>query len=512
MPKTSNQRKRRKRTTRSVARGRDTNTQKTDIQHYRLLFERNPCPMWICDERTLELLDVNEAALKLYGWSRREFLRRTAKDIRPPEDVPRFLRIVGRLRNSRQRFVGEWRHFKRDGTVLDVAVTISSISYAGRRARLVLVNDITERKAAEAELKRVNATLERRVDNRTEALSQANERLRAIMDTALVGILTLDERGRIESLNPAAARIFGFVPASMVGRNVGRFMAFPQQIPGEEFLTHYEEISDLRFMGIGREVLGRRRDGKVRMLELTLSDFTQSGQRRFVAMVRDVTARKRLERELLEISERERQRIGRDLHDSLGQHLHGLSYLAELLQKGLHEESSRRAAEAAQLNKYLTEALEMTRSLAHGLQPVKAVPQGLMMALRELARRTRDVYRMDCRLVCRAPVLIHRHAAANHLYRIAQEAVNNAMKHGKAARVRVRLAATRRQILLEVRDDGVGLRLTPRRARGMGLHIMRYRADALHGTLDVQRHPQGGTEVVCTVARSALLPHEDNPK
>jgi signal transduction histidine kinase len=225
-----------------------------------------------------------------------------------------------------------------------------------------------------------------------------------------------------------------------------------------------------------------------------------------------LTPRKRLERELLNITERERQRIQHDLHDGLGQQLHGLSYLATLLEKDLQEDTSPRAAKAGQLNKYLHEALDLTRSLAHGLQPVKSVPEGLMTALRELAERTRGFYRVDCRFDCRAPVLIHRQSAANHLYRIAQEAVNNAMKHGQPTRVRIKLAATRQRIILGVRDNGVGIRCKMGGDGGMGLHVMQYRAGALSGSLAVQKLPHGGTEVVCSVTRQALLPEEDNSK
>jgi signal transduction histidine kinase len=146
------------------------------------------------------------------------------------------------------------------------------------------------------------------------------------------------------------------------------------------------------------------------------------------------------------------------------------------------------------------------------LQPVDAVPQGLMLALRELAECTQGVYRVDCRFECRSPILIHRHSAANHLYRIAQEAVNNAMKHGKPTRVRIRLAATPRSIILGIRDNGVGIRRRRKPSRGMGLHVMQHRADALSGSLLVQRLPEGGTEVVCTVNRQDLLPEENNLK
>lgn len=468
--------------------------------------------MWICDEQTLRFLDVNAAALRLYGWPRQAFLRMTARNIRPAEDLNQFLQVVRAQRHAPATFVGEWRHVKRNGTVFDVEVTISALTHRGRASRLVLVNDITERKQAEDRLKQLNATLERRVAERTEELLEGNERLHAIMDTALVGIITLDERGLIETFNPVVLQIFGHTAKELRGVNISRLLASPDQPQGTEFLPYYARARQSRLLGARDEVLGRRRDGVGIILELSLAEYSEHGRRCFVAMLREITARKRLERELLEISERERQRIGRDLHDGLGQHLHGLSYLAELLEKGLREEGSARASEVGQLNKYLRDALELTRGLAHGLQPVTSVPQGLMMALRELADRTSKLYRVDCRFQCRVPVVIHRHSAATHLYRIAQEAVNNAMKHGKPTRIRIRLAALRQRVMLGVRDNGPGIRLTPTRARGMGLHIMQYRADALSGSLLVQRHPQGGTEVVCTVNRQALLPQEDNLK
>jgi signal transduction histidine kinase len=119
---------------------------------------------------------------------------------------------------------------------------------------------------------------------------------------------------------------------------------------------------------------------------------------------------------------------------------------------------------------------------------------------------------VDCQFECRSPVLIHRHTAANHLYRIAQEAVNNAIKHGKPTRIRIKLTGTPQRIILGVRDNGVGISRRTKLGRGMGLHVMQHRADAISGSLLVQRLPDGGTEVVCTVSRQALLPQEDKLK
>ena len=143
---------------------------------------------------------------------------------------------------------------------------------------LGIILDITERKRAEELLKQLNATLERRVTERTAELPDAYERHRAITDNALVGILTLNERGLIETLNPAAALIFGYSPGEIPGRNVSRFMASPDQVQGEVFLAHYIQSGGQRFMGRRAQVLGRRKDGHAIMLELTVGDFTQGGR------------------------------------------------------------------------------------------------------------------------------------------------------------------------------------------------------------------------------------------
>ena len=221
--------------------------------------------------------------------------------------------------------------------------------------------------------------------------------------------------------------------------------------------------------------------------------------------VRQVVNRSVMRKTVLEISEHERQRIGRDLHDGLGQHLHGVSFLAALLEKDLREDRSRHALEARQLKEYILDSLELMRGLAHGLQPVDSNPEGLMAGLNDLAKRTRKLFRIDCRFDCPADVLVERHGAAIHLYRIAQEALNNAVKHGKATRVNIKLGVEPRRIILRVCDNGTGIRLANRNGQGMGLQIMRYRADALNGLLLMKRKPAGGTEMLCSVPCRSLF-------
>lgn len=221
--------------------------------------------------------------------------------------------------------------------------------------------------------------------------------------------------------------------------------------------------------------------------------------------VRETVTRNIMRKTVLEISERERQRVGRDLHDGLGQHLHGVSFLAALLEKNLREDRSPRALEARRLKEYILDSLELMRGLAHGLQPLESRPEGLMAGLDELAKRTSKLFRINCRFDCPAGVLVQKHGAAIHLYRIAQEALNNAVKHGKPTRIDIKLEVEPPRIILRVCDNGVGVRRANRNGPGMGLQIMRYRADALHGLLLMKKKPAGGTEMLCSVPRRSLI-------
>jgi len=220
--------------------------------------------------------------------------------------------------------------------------------------------------------------------------------------------------------------------------------------------------------------------------------------------VRDITERVALEAELVRISEFEKQRIGQELHDSFGQHLHALHFLAALIAKDLTAEASPHATAALRLDKLVAESLELARGIPRGLEPVKREPEGLMWALRELASFVRKTYRLDCRFECPEPILVKNEMAASHLYRIAQESVNNALKHGHPTRIRINLAMLPEKIILGVKDNGVGFSSPNKRARGMGLRIMQHRSELLNSSLVIQRRPRGGTEVICTVPSVVL--------
>ena len=205
-----------------------------------------------------------------------------------------------------------------------------------------------------------------------------------------------------------------------------------------------------------------------------------------------------LEHEILRVSEAEQRRIGHDLHDGLGQQLAGIRFMTSALQGKLAAKSLPEAAEAAQIEEMAVEAIRQARGLARGLCPVEPEEGGLAAALEQLAASIESTSRVSCSLVCEHAPPIREPATALHLYRIAQEAASNAIRHGRPKRIVIRLDGAGGRGTLTVRDDGVGLPAEATRGEGLGLRIMEHRASVIGGSLEVRPHDEGGTVVTCT--------------
>lgn len=218
------------------------------------------------------------------------------------------------------------------------------------------------------------------------------------------------------------------------------------------------------------------------------------------ALETQIAERRQIEREILEISERERSRVGQDLHDGLCQTLSGIGLLAKALKRNLEEDklpAGVAAAKADTIANLLKEAVNEARGLAAGMYPVNIEEYGLAPALERLAADTAQRFHMNCKFKCASPiVLVDNHAAA-HLYRITQEAVRNAITHGRAELVLITLAASGERITLKIQDSGQGL-LKEMEPMGMGLKTMNYRARSIGASLDFRQRPRRGIAVTCS--------------
>jgi signal transduction histidine kinase len=220
-------------------------------------------------------------------------------------------------------------------------------------------------------------------------------------------------------------------------------------------------------------------------------------QQRSAALNREIAERERLEKELLDISEREQRQIGHDLHDNLGQHLTSIAMAAQVLREKLDAKSPPEAGDAARIVALVEDGIAMARELARGLSPVELEAEGLMSALQELAAGLSKWSKVACLFECEAPVLIADAATAMHLYRIAQEAVSNAVRHGKPRRIVISLDETRAGVTMSVEDDGTGLPENWQGGQGIGTRIMAHRAAIIGGTISIEPNLTGGTLVKC---------------
>lgn len=337
------------------------------------------------------------------------------------------------------------------------------------------------------------------------ALRESETRARTILETTVDGIITIDTKGRIESFNPAAEKLFGYRFDEVQGQNVKMLMPTPYYEEHDEYLNRYLKTGERRIIGIGREVHGRRKDGSVFPMYLAVSEFFIGKRRMFTGIVRDITEQRRLEQEILRISEHERQRIGQDLHDGLGQMLTGLGLMSGNLASQLENEQHGNAGMAREITDSIKEADKYARSLSRTLVPVEFEAKGLSSALERLAQNTSRFYDIDCRFEEHGYVELHNSQVTIHIYRLTQEAVTNAVKHGRADRVRVALAGGEEQVRIRIQDNGTGFPDDWNEWQGMGVRIMQFRANLIGGTLDISSTGQQGTVITCTLPMHQMV-------
>jgi PAS domain S-box-containing protein len=347
--------------------------------------------------------------------------------------------------------------------------------------------DVTELKEAEA------------------ALSSERNVLSAILDTVGALVVVLDPEGRIVRFNRACELTTGYSFDEVNGKLVGELFSIPEELESTKAI--FAELRNGRIPS-DYESHWLTRNGVQRRIawSSTILPRRDGSAQYMIATGIDITERRRLQQSILEVSGREQRRIGQDLHDGLGQHLTGIAFMSKVLEQKLAERSMPETADADKILRLVNEAISRTRELARGLSPVVSEAHGLMSALGQLSSEIEDLFRISCRCECDDPVLINDVNLSTHLYHIAQEAVNNAIKHGKARHIVIRLGASNDLGMLTISDDGAGFSNAAPKESGMGLHIMAYRANMIGGTLQVGPGESGGAKVSCTFPMSEKQP------
>jgi PAS domain S-box-containing protein len=329
-----------------------------------------------------------------------------------------------------------------------------------------------------------------------EALQEERNVVSAILHTVGALVVVLDSEGRIIRFNRACELTSGYSLAEVADQKIWDLFMVPEEV--DRFKSVFQQLCSDQLPSDYEGYLVRR-DGARRLIawSSTVLPGNDGTPTYIIATGIDITERKHLEKTILEISAREQRRIGQDLHDGLGQHLTGIAFMSKVQEQKLLEKSLPEAGDAAKIVNLVNEAINKTRELARGLLPVVSDAEGLMSALQQWAGEVEDLFAVSCRFQCFTPVLIHDDTVATHLYYVAREAVNNAIKHGHARHIVIRLAVVQHQGTLTIQDDGYGIGKIGSGNKGMGLHLMNYRAKIVGGSLEVQRVPTGGTMVTC---------------
>ena len=377
----------------------------------------------------------------------------------------------------------------------------------------IQVGQFVERCRVQSVLQNAREDLEERVQRRTSELASVNDAL-SRSEANLRQAQQIARLGSFETRVPfdlaqgnywseEACRILGIEPIP-AGLSVSEFLVRWVHPDDRTHLQRALSVVESEGGTVECDLRIVRPDGAVRFVRILGEPSVKSGGqiRTLVGTLQDVTERKELEQQVLEVSENEQRRIGEDLHDDLCQHLAGIEFMNQALHDRLLPHRPEDAELAKNLGDLVRDAIQRTRGLARGLSPVQLESRGLPAALADLVVNVQRLFQIECVFHASADVKLANITTATHIYRIAQEAINNALRHGKATRIEIELQRQGDLAALHIRDDGIGFTgQGESHTKGMGLRIMHHRASMIGASLQVMAGPERGVVVSCTRIR-----------
>lgn len=428
----------------------------------------------------------NSTCEKMFGYSREEMINKPLSKIYPFVAEEQYRQHIQKLAAG-EEVQGQWKSITKDREIIWIDVHAEPLTDDDGKPSAIIASahDIGELKQVEQELEENKA------------------RAQAILETTIDGIFTTDIEGNIINFNHSASRIFGYAEEEITGKNINMLIPGQYHDPqsNKNNLQHHTNPIGKHIVGYRRELMGRRKDGTKFPLELSVSEVDWEGDRIYTSVVNDISERRRLEREILRISEEERQNLGQDLHDGLGQMLTGIHLISKNLAHKLESNGIRGADEVQEISNLIKEADDYAKALAHGLVHVDFKEEGLETALEQLAKQVEKLFNVNCSVNNKESINMHNEMQGMHLYRIAQESISNAVKHGKANNIKIDLKTENGSLKLSVKDDGIGFSESQKQKKktGMGINIMRYRANILSGRIEIIETENNETKVMCTI-------------
>ena len=421
----------------------------------------------------------NEFAQKFFGYTERQILGKNIIGTLIPEKDSSGRNIAGLIRDIKRQpehyatYENEiickngrrvWIYWA-NKAIFDEQRNISEILCVG--------HDITERKHMENEM----------------------QLLAAAMHNSHDAIAIMDLEGNIISWNFGAERTYGYSEAEAMKMNINRIIPDHKQ---DEIISMVKRM----LKGESVEFFETNRITKTnRLLDISISATLLKDEKgkpcAITTTERDISERRILEKEILDISERERELIGQEMHDGMGQILTGIAVKCKGLAITLKSKSLEDSKDAQLISILASEAITQMRNLVKMLYPVDIETGGLVSALQILASNTEKMMGVRCRFKCDTYISVKDLVEAKQIYRIVQEAITNAIKHGKTRNINIRIRLKKSGIVLTVKNNGLDFpKLSPKR-KGLGLKIMKYRTDLLGGSLDIRKGDKGGTIVTC---------------